>query len=135
MPAPPLGYRGEELTVLLWDGHRTVGPVLGVVRDRLLGVPALGRGDLAGVVPGLIRLPGPGGVLRWPRFQFRSGTAEPWPVVSAVGVLLGAEDDPWGVAGWWLSANAWLGTAPTGLLGGHRDGEIADEARFLLEGE
>jgi hypothetical protein len=52
-----------------------------------------------------------------------------------VNALLGADRDPWGAADWWLSANAWLGTRPAGLLGTGRDRQLVDTARFLMESE
>lgn len=132
-----LGFRAEDLAVLLCDGHRMVGPVLGPVRERLLAAPAwdadtvLRRGGDP-YAPDLIRLTGPGGSHRLPRFQFSEGTL-PWLVVLEVNALLEAGRDPWGAADWWLSPNAWLGTAPAALLGTDRDRQLVDTAGFLLE--
>lgn len=133
------GFAAEDLAVLLIDGHRMVGPVLGPVRERLLAEPALDaealvRGGGAPFAPELIRLPGVGGRLRLPRFQFSEDTL-PWLVVLEVNALLAADRDPWGAADWWLSANAWLGTSPANLLGTGRDRQLADTARFLMESE
>jgi len=133
------GFAVEDLAVLLIDGHRMVGPVLGPVRDRLLAEPALDAEDLlqhggAPFAPDLIRLRGEGGRVRLPRFQFSEDTL-PWPVVLEVNALLSADRDPWGAADWWLSANAWLGTSPASLLGTGRDHQLADTARFLMESE
>ncbi|NEA99641.1 hypothetical protein [Streptomyces sp. SID13726] len=133
------GYAPEDLAVLLIDGHRMVGPVLGPVRDRLLAEPALDAEDLlrnggSPFAPDLIRLRGEGGRVRLPRFQFSEDTL-PWPVVLEVNGLLSADRDPWGAADWWLSANAWLGTSPASLLGTGRDRQLADTARFLMESE
>lgn len=133
------GFRVEDLAVLLIDGHRMVGPVLGPVRERLLAAPAL---DADAVLrhggnpfaPELIRLPGAGGLPRLPRFQFSEDTM-PWLIVLEVNTLLEADRDPWGAADWWLSDNAWLGTRPAALLGTGRDRQLADTARFLMEGE
>ncbi|MEU3658299.1 hypothetical protein AB0E77_00830 [Streptomyces sp. NPDC032940] len=132
-----LGFRADDLAVLLLDGHRMVGPVLGPVRDRLLAEPAL---DPATVLRGggdpyardLIRLPGPGGLARLPRFQFSEGSL-PRLVVLEVNALLDAARDPWGAADWWLAGNAWLGTAPAALLGTGGEHRLADTARLLLE--
>ncbi|MGW6059935.1 hypothetical protein [Streptomyces sp. NPDC055189] len=133
------GFRVEDLAVLLIDGHRMVGPVLGPVRERLLAAPALDADTVLRhggnpFAPELIRLPGAGGLPRLPRFQF-SEDAMPWLVVLEVNALLAADRDPWGAADWWLSANAWLGASPAQLLGAGRDRQLADTARFLMEGE
>ncbi|MEU5000829.1 hypothetical protein [Streptomyces sp. NPDC021622] len=133
------GFRVEDLAVLLIDGHRMVGPVLGPVRERLLAAPALDADTVLRhggnpFAPELIRLPGAGGLPRLPSFQF-SEDAMPWLVVLEVNTLLAADRDPWGAADWWLSANAWLGTPPALLLGSGRDRQLADTARFLMEGE
>ncbi|OYP14368.1 MULTISPECIES: hypothetical protein [Streptomyces] len=66
---------------------------------------------------GLIRLRDPDRGIRYPRFQFRPGTAEPLPVVRRINVLLRADRDPWGAADWWLGGNRWLGGVPAELLG------------------
>jgi hypothetical protein len=93
---------------------------LGAVR-RLLSVPALGEDDLEdfGVdprEPGLIRLERLDGGLRWPEFQF-APDHRPIPLVLEINRLLDAEDDPWGVADWWLCPNAWLSGVPARMLG------------------
>ncbi|MFI2505682.1 hypothetical protein [Streptomyces sp. NPDC018972] len=132
-----LGFRADDLAVLLLDGHRMVGPVLGPVRDRLLAEPAL---DPATVLRDggdpyahdLIRLSGPGGSARLPRFQFSEGCL-PWPAVLEVNAILDAARDPWAAADWWLSGNAWLGTAPAALLGTGRERLLADTARLLTD--
>jgi hypothetical protein len=134
-----LGFRVDDLAVLLIDGHRMVGPVLAPVRERLLAAPALDAETVLRhggnpFAPELIRLPGAGGLPRLPSFQF-SEDAMPWLVVLEVNTLLAADRDPWGAADWWLSANAWLGTPPAQLLGTGRDRQLADTARFLMEGE
>ncbi|WP_329365225.1 hypothetical protein OG896_13110 [Streptomyces sp. NBC_00669] len=133
------GFAAEDLAVLLVDGHRMVGPVLGPVRARLLAEPALDAGTVLEhgsdpFAPDLIRLPGVGGQLRLPCFQFTEGV-RPRPVVREVNALLAADRDPWGAADWWLSANAWLGTSPVRLLGTGGDRRLVDVAGFLLESE
>ncbi|MEU7579330.1 hypothetical protein AB0B50_17200 [Streptomyces sp. NPDC041068] len=133
------GFRFEDLAVLLIDGHRMVGPVLGPVRERLLAAPALDADTVLRhggnpFAPELIRLPGVGGLPRLPRFQF-SEDAMPWLIVLEVNTLLAADRDPWGAADWWLSENAWLGAPPACLLGAGRDRQLVDTARFLMEGD
>ena len=134
-----LGFHAEDLAVLVLDGHRMVGPVLGPVRERLLAAPALDADTVLRrggdpYAPELIRLPGAGGRPRLPQFQFSEGTL-PWLVVLEVNTLLDAAHDPWGAADWWLSDNAWVGTAPAALLGTGNDHRLADTARFLMEEE
>ncbi|MFF8774536.1 hypothetical protein [Kitasatospora sp. NPDC015120] len=67
--------------------------------------------------PGLIRLTDRQGAVRLPAFQFDDVSGHPLPVVVAVNRLLDADDDPWGVADWWLGTNAWLDAVPARLLG------------------
>ncbi len=67
--------------------------------------------------PDLIRLTDRQGAVRLPAFQFDGASGRPLPVVVAVNRLLDADDDPWGVADWWLGANAWLDAVPARLLG------------------
>lgn len=138
-PPTVQGFAAEDLAVLLIDGHRMVGPVLGPVRERLLAEPALDpdtveRRGGSPYSPDLIRLRGPGGRLRLPSFQF-SEDALPWLTVLEVNALLNADHDPWGVADWWLSDNAWLGTCPARLLGSGRDRQLVETARFLMESD
>ncbi|MER6237837.1 hypothetical protein ABT185_17535 [Streptomyces clavifer] len=130
-PAPP-GFTAEDLAVLVLDGHRMVGPVLGAVRDRLLAAPAVpATGPADPYDARLIRLRGAGGLVTLPAFQFRS-PPDAWPSVLTVNEVLDAARDPWGAADWWLSPNAWLGTAPASLLGGDRDGELPAVAGHVL---
>ncbi|QIB43848.1 hypothetical protein [Streptomyces aureoverticillatus] len=134
------GFSAEDFAVLLMDGHRMVGPVLGPVRERLLAEPAWDADALARQggdpeLPALIRLPGEGGRRRLPRFQFDldGDEAAARPVVLEVNAYLAADRDPWGAADWWLSDNAWLGTRPARLLGAGNDRQLADTARLLME--
>ncbi len=136
-PTPPPGFLADDLAVLVLDRSPMVGPLLGPVRRRLLAEPAVDAAEFPALTgEPLIRLRGEGGRLRLPAFQF-AGPGEPWPVVSAVNTLLDAGHDPWGVADWWCSPNAWLGGSrqPRELLGSGRDGEIACAAGYLDEGE
>lgn len=138
-PPTVQGFAAEDLAVLLIDGHRMVGPVLGPVRQRLLAEPALDpdtveRRGGSPYAPGLIRLRGPGGLIRLPSFQF-SADGLPRPAVLEVNALLDADRDPWGAADWWLSANAWLATTPARLLGTGGDRRLVETARFLMESD
>ncbi|MEU9420372.1 hypothetical protein [Streptomyces sp. NPDC051000] len=134
-----LGFSADDLAVLVLDGHRMVGPVLGEVRERLLAAPSLDAAEAAGrgcdpYAPVLIRLRGPGGPVRLPAFQFdRDGRV--LEVVREVNPLLEADLDPWGAADWWLSPNAWLDEVPARLLGTAAELQVLMAARFLGEGE
>lgn len=61
---------------------------------------ALRKLSAKGEVIGLKR----GGKFRYPEFQF-SLSDEASRIIREGNVLLGARDDPWGVASWWLSPN------------------------------
>ncbi|MFJ4520999.1 hypothetical protein ACIP4Y_08610 [Streptomyces sp. NPDC088810] len=115
-------------------------------RRRLLAAPALTEAEhaaLTGAGPtgppggrdpaaGLIRLRDPDDGIRYPRFQFRPGTAEPLPVVRRINVLLRADRDPWGAADWWLGGNRWLGGVPADLLGVLPDDALERAAAELV---
>ncbi|MBW5484889.1 hypothetical protein GPJ59_24135, partial [Streptomyces bambusae] len=132
------GYVADDLAVLVLDGHRMIGPVLGEVRDRLLAAPAVGdaealEGGCDPYEPGLIRLRGTGGFVRLPVFQF-APDGGPRAVVREVNLLLGADRDPWGAADWWLSTDPGLGRVPAGLLGGPDEGRLLPAARSRAAG-
>jgi hypothetical protein len=82
------------------------------------------RDDLIRLSPGV-------GPVRLPAFQFDT-EGRPLPVVSAINTLLRAAEDPWGVADWWLGANAWLGGVPADLLGRVDDDVLARAAMAEL---
>ncbi|MFD5316755.1 hypothetical protein [Streptomyces sp. NPDC127098] len=134
------GLTAADLAVLLLDGHRMVGPVLGPVRDRLLAAAAVNGDELRRrggdpEAPGLLRLPGEGGEPRYPSFQF-AADGSPWPEAVEVNGVLDAARDPWGAADWWLSPNAWLaGAVPAHLVGTAAGGALPATARYLLEGD
>lgn len=106
--------------------------------ERLLAAPALTEDDLRdnfGVEatdPELIRLRRRDGTERLPAFQF-DGTGRPRPVVITVNRMLGAAEDPWGVADWWLGPNPWLAAAPATLLGTGLDGQLLAAASVVGE--
>ncbi|MFI6348427.1 hypothetical protein [Streptomyces sp. NPDC050560] len=115
------------------------GELLRRARERILAVPALSeeehtalRGGQGPPPAGLIRLRDPERGVRYPRFQFAAGTAEPLPVVLRINGLLRADLDPWGAADWWLGANRWLGGAPAALLGVLPEGELERAAAELV---
>ncbi|WP_225101593.1 hypothetical protein [Streptomyces sp. CoH27] len=94
------------------------------------GGPAVPGGpDASG---GVIRLRDPERGIRYPRFQFRPGTAEPLPVVRRINALLCADRDPWGAADWWLGGNRWLGGVPADLLGVLPDDALERAAAELV---
>ncbi|PJN19942.1 hypothetical protein CG724_06930 [Streptomyces sp. CB02120-2] len=134
-----LGFSAEDLAVLVLDGHRMVGPVLGEVRARLLAAPSLGdaevlEGGCDPYGPGLVRLHGAGGLVRLPAFQFTAdGRAR--ALVREVNALLDADHDPWGAADWWLSPNGWLDDVPQRLLDTPRERHLVTAAELLTEGE
>ncbi|MEW2287771.1 hypothetical protein [Streptomyces sp. NPDC047841] len=112
-------------------------------RRRLLDAPALSEAEHTALTAapaggpddgptGLIRLRDPDRGIRYPRFQFRPGTAEPLPVVRRINVLLRADRDPWGAADWWLGGNRWLGGVPAELLGVLPDDALERAAAELV---
>ncbi|GHG98076.1 hypothetical protein [Streptomyces rubradiris] len=106
-------------------GHH--GPA---VRDDAGSAPPPGGPDAPAA--GLIRLRDPDDGFRYPRFQFKPGTAEPLPVVRRINVLLCADRDPWGAADWWLGGNRWLGGVPAELLGVVPDDALERAAAELV---
>ncbi|MFF8616094.1 hypothetical protein [Streptomyces sp. NPDC015350] len=124
------GFDAMDLCMLVIDDNPMVGPLLGPVRERLLRAPASSPPGTGAVDPRLIVLTRENGERRLPAFQFEAGT-RPWQVVLEVADVLHADRDPWGAADWWLSANAWTGGAPAGLLGQGRDPELLGAARTL----
>jgi hypothetical protein len=83
--------------------------------------------------PGLIRIRRPDGRVTLPKFQFtRAG--DPNPLVLRINRLLGADDDPWGVADWWLCPNAWLAATPAHVIGEVDDELLVAAAVAVTEG-
>lgn len=112
--------------------------LLRAARLRLLAAPALTEAEHAELPSGpdtpagLIRLRDPERGIRYPRFQFKAGTAEPLPVVRRINELLRADRDPWGAADWWLGGNRWLGGVPADLLGIVPDDDLEHAAAELV---
>ncbi|MFJ4467876.1 DUF3168 domain-containing protein [Streptomyces sp. NPDC089424] len=106
--------------------------------ERLLAEPALSEDDLRenlgveATAPELIRLRRSDGTETLPAFQFH-GDGRPRDVVVAINRMLGAQDDPWGVADWWLGPNPWLATSPASLLGAGLDGQLLAAASVVGE--
>ncbi|MEU9777070.1 hypothetical protein [Streptomyces sp. NPDC047968] len=122
------GFDAGDLCMLVIDGNPMVGPVLGPVRERLLGAPALSEDEAArgGARPAdraLLVLTDPRGQRRYPAFQF-DPRGRPWEVVLRVNSLLGSAEDPWGTADWWLSEHVWWGRPPSELPGTGQDAAL-----------
>jgi hypothetical protein len=132
----------EALRQMLADLEMSVGPqpeeIMRQAHEQILAAPSRSAGEVraSGQDPdalALIRLPAADGGWRLPSFQFdRHG--QPLPVVLAINRLLGAEQDPWGVASWWLRANAWLTGVPAALLTVASEQELLFAARAEIEG-
>ncbi|GAA2207290.1 hypothetical protein GCM10009850_027480 [Nonomuraea monospora] len=124
---------GHRLLPEMPDPSRSPAELLAAVQRRLLGAPSHLPGEVAdGYGAGLVRLDTPEGTTRLPAFQFDAdGRAR--PLVLLVNSLLNAEEDPWGVADWWLGGNAWLGAAPADLIGTERDDDLVAAAQAELE--
>ena len=66
-----------------------------------------------------------GGSFAYPAFQFDVPGARVRTVVEHVNVALGAGDDPWGAASWWVSPHARLANAtPQSLIGTDRENDL-----------
>jgi hypothetical protein len=119
--APPADWR-PVLTAL---SARLAAVVSEDVRERLKRSPALSADQVrsSGSDPGqrfLIRLESRRRGLRFPAFQF-DPQGRPISTVLLINERLGADDDPWGVADWWLGENAWLDAVPAELIGTRDD--------------
>lgn len=67
----------------------------------------------------------------YPAFQLDLVRRDLYPEVRQVNEILGAADDPWGVASWWLSTNDRLGARPADLVGTDRSEEVVQAARAM----
>lgn len=52
----------------------------------------------------------------FPAFQFCEARHEVWPIAAEVNRALGAHDDPWGVASFWLTRDGYLDSSPADLV-------------------
>jgi hypothetical protein len=78
----------------------------------------------------LLGLPRDRGFL-YPAFQVDAARRALRPEVREVNETLDAAGDPWGVASWWVSQNARLGTRPVELVGTARAEELVQAARAV----
>ncbi len=69
----------------------------------------------------------------YPTFQIDAARQEVYPQVKEVNRLLGASDDPWGVASWWVSANGRLGGRPMDLVGSSSAAAVIEAAKAVIE--
>ena len=69
----------------------------------------------------------------YPAFQFDPLRRDVFPEVRTVNELLGAADDPWGVASWWVSVNARIDSAPLELVGTDRSADLLAVATAAVE--
>lgn len=67
----------------------------------------------------------------YPAFQIDLAHRELYPEVRQVNEALGAANDPWGVASWWVSTNDRLGARPADLVGSRRAEELVQAARAV----
>lgn len=67
----------------------------------------------------------------YPAFQIDVGRREVYPEVRQVNETLGAAEDPWGVASWWLSTNDRVGARPADLVGSPRAEELIHAAKAV----
>jgi hypothetical protein len=117
---------------------RTAGGGARTADERILAnrwetAHALRRRGVDPDIPDLIRLDRADGSRAVPTFQFDEHGA-PIPVVLRVNQVLGAYDDPWGVADWWLSTNVWLHEPPFALVGRTPDHLLVAAAVTAVEG-
>lgn len=147
-PDDPMVLAGRRLaTGTGWHVHSPVavrlrGKVGGTepwpAERRILAVPwesatTLRRRGIDPDLPDLIRLDREDGSYAVPSFQF-DDKGRPHDILLRVNQLLGAFDDPWGAADWWLSSNVWLHDAPATLLGRPDENLLMTAAVAVVEG-
>jgi hypothetical protein len=129
--------RDGDVSAAAADGDATPESILAEVTERLLRAPALSKQDVLQrgadpADPGLLRLDRPDGGQQWPSFQFGPG-GSPLSVVRTVNTILDAENDPLGVADWWLGVNPWLDGRPSDLIGDVPDEVLLRAAQAVIE--
>jgi hypothetical protein len=92
----------------------------GAARERARSLRE--RGDVVGVPVG--------NVYAFPAFQVDVAHGRIFPIVAEINHLLGARDDPWGVAAWWFAREARLAAAPADLVA---DAARADDLRLAAK--
>ncbi len=83
--------------------------------------------------PNVIRLDNGQDGYHVPGFQLQDGQSF-HPVVLRINEMLGAYNDPWGVADWWLGPNVWLRGVPADLIGQIEDQKLVDAAEAAING-
>ncbi|HST83455.1 MAG TPA: hypothetical protein VLL08_17120 [Kineosporiaceae bacterium] len=132
--APALSAR---LSLILRPEPPGPEAIWAAARRRLLGVPSLSLAEISArgqnpEQPALIRLERDDGTIQWPDFQFGPDGA-PLALVLRINQALNAEQDPWGVADWWLGANAWLDSVPAAAIGVLDDEVLLSVAATMAE--
>jgi hypothetical protein len=92
----------------------------GAARERARALRE--RGDVVGVPVG--------NAYAFPTFQVDVAHGRIFPIVVEINHLLGAGDDPWGVAAWWFAREARLAAVPADLVA---DAARADDLRLAAK--
>lgn len=69
----------------------------------------------------------------YPAFQIDPTRQRVYPEVQEINSLLDSVEDPWGVASWWVSENARLGSRPMDLVGGPEASAAVEAAKAVLD--
>lgn len=136
-PAAAAAARGRVITAAkrsIVDNHEMLDSK-GV--SRVLGLSPRSRNTASRLAAAgrIIALPA-GGQNWYPEFQFDAAHRRVRPIVEDLNQLLGAKDDPWGTASWWLSETAFADDprSPAALaVDGDCDAQIRDMADDLIE--
>lgn len=102
--------------------------------SQVLGKAATSRNTASRLAASgtVVALPASGHKL-YPAFQFDAERRQVRPIVAEINRQLGAKDDPWGVASWWLSPTAFAddprSPAELAAAGGHEQDlrDMADD--------